>query len=263
MGNQPSTPTPPGLSYHARSQSSRHRPQSRRTHPTSSARNEPPWTPDRADSPKSPDIRPQSPSSSLSPSLSRSVYSNDSRSAGVSPAGTERIERGMGNSQSTEPWPERETRRRNRGYEGQSSPVQVPAGQSGRHGREPSVSYNRDVGRPAGSEDYGLRSNLNFPPRLPLPIQEEVYTPGSPIITSDDFSQDLRLDSESALPHRTSLLSHTTADEEEEDDTTEAELEATKGRTVPTEIHWRGDADRVYITGSFAAWSRKFRMHRE
>jgi Glycogen recognition site of AMP-activated protein kinase len=182
----------------------------------------------------------------------------------------------MGNSQSNEQWPERVPRRRDRrggggasvGYDAQSSPMQVPVGGSHsahhqHHSRDPSAQYDqREAALPVGSDDYALKSNLNFPPRLPLPIQEEVYTPGSPIITPDDLSQALREDEEDTiLPTRTSLLSHTTADEEE--DAAEYGSEANRGRTVPTVIRWRGDADRVYITGSFAAWARKFRMHRE
>jgi hypothetical protein len=63
------------------------------------------------------------------------------------------------------------------------------------------------------------------------------------------------------LPQRTSLLSHTTIDEDEE--ALEHEPDAAASRTVPTLVQWRGRAEKVYITGTFAAWSRKFRMHRE
>ena len=116
---------------------------------------------------------------------------------------------------------------------------------------------------PLPEDEYAPASNLNFPPRLPLPIQEEVYTPGSPIITPDGLAAVLHEDPEAIGlgPHRTSLLSHTTA---EDDDDVEFESGvADRGRTVPTTITWRGKAEKVYVTGSFANWGRKFRMHRE
>lgn len=190
----------------------------------------------------------------------------------------------MGNSHSNEQLPEaREARRRDRrsergssGFDATSSPVQVPTGGSGNaHRREHSAQYDRQDPsvQPVGSGDYALKSNLNFPPRLPLPIQEELYTPGSPIITPDDLSQDLRDDSAEGvtLPHQASLLSHTTADDEE--DSVEHEPESNRGRTVPTVIRWKPDAKaepkldirdyKVYITGSFTNWEKKYRMHRE
>lgn len=303
MGNQPSTTRSSESSqhqqhnhHHRRTSSARYHPHARRLYPnpTSSARgggesdDSDPWAtsnPGTTLAPRTPHLRPRfsPPSSPQTPSSSRSTYEAEANSNAPSastlsspaPSRSTPI-RAMGNSQSNEQWPEREPRRRDRrgggggsvGSDAQSSPMQVPVGGNhgghhAQHGRDPSVQYNpREAVAPVGSDDYALKSNLNFPPRLPLPIQEEVYTPGSPIITPDDLSQALREESEDAmLPTRTSLLSHTTADEDEE--ATEYESEVTRGRTVPTVIRWRGDAEKVYITGSFAAWARKFRMHRE
>ena len=167
----------------------------------------------------------------------------------------------MGNTQSTDSWREKEARsKRDREHDPQSSPVQVPPTGQQRRTRGPSEPM--ELSTPAQTEDYVPKSNLNFPPRLPLPIQEEVYTPGSPIITPEDLSSALQEgETNGALPRRTSLLSHTTADEEEEG--LGYEPDATSGKTVPTVIEWRGHAEKVYITGTFAAWSRKYRMHRE
>ena len=177
----------------------------------------------------------------------------------------------------------------------QSHPVQVPEGRSTR-GRAPTGIESSSPPSASGPGDYApLSSNLNFPPRLPLPIQEEDYTPGSPIITAVDVlsphgrgartgvgtggadggietgaSELTVLDDdggEGTLPHQSSLLSNnTTVDGEEEERETDADADAaeeSKGRTVPTVIKWRQPGSRVYITGTFAAWSKKYRMHRE
>ena len=98
-------------------------------------------------------------------------------------------------------------------------------------------------------------------PRLPLPIEEEVHTPGSPIISPTDLPVE-SLDHgevEGSLPRRTSMLSSTTADD---DDLGEEFKVPTPGRpTVPTLIEWEGPGERVYVTGTFAGWNRKYRLH--
>ena len=167
----------------------------------------------------------------------------------------------MGNSQSGDSSRDTEARRREREHNVQSNPVQVPTSGQQRRNRGPSTQFE-PLGPPQ-NDDYAPKSNLNFPPRLPLPIQEEVYTPGSPIITPGDLSTELEDDDDvdGPLPQRASLLSHTTMDEDEE--SAEYELDLAKGKTVPTTVEWRGHAEKIYITGTFAAWSRKYRMHRE
>lgn len=103
------------------------------------------------------------------------------------------------------------------------------------------------------------------PPRLPLPIAE-VQTPDSPSLlpvdkNDDDvpiFSQD---PNDSTFPRRNSMLS--VATQEEEEDVGE-ELQpygvGFTGQTVPTTIEWRGPAEKVFVTGTFAAWDRKYRL---
>ena len=96
---------------------------------------------------------------------------------------------------------------------------------------------------------------------MPLPIQEEIYTPGSPILTPENLSSALHGDDvEGTLPQHTSLLSHTTIDDEDDHDLDYAET--SKGKTVPTRIVWPYEGTKVYITGTFAGWSKKYRMHR-
>jgi hypothetical protein len=98
------------------------------------------------------------------------------------------------------------------------------------------------------------------PPRLPLPIEEEVHTPGSPIITPSDVNApvlDLDTLEESALPRRSSALSSTTVDEEDAD---ELNVDTTKA-TVPTAFEWKRGGEKVYVTGTIFQWNKKHRLH--
>ncbi|CAF9919514.1 MAG: hypothetical protein GOMPHAMPRED_001839 [Gomphillus americanus] len=109
--------------------------------------------------------------------------------------------------------------------------------------------------------DYTASSNLNFPhpPRLPLPIQDQLYTPGSPVISPEDLANVVHEDGGAALPHQTSLLSHTTMDEDEEVDLLD---QANKGLTVPARLEWKGPGNKIYVTGTFNGWSKKYRMQK-
>ncbi|KAL1643583.1 galactose metabolism-related protein [Didymella pomorum] len=113
------------------------------------------------------------------------------------------------------------------------------------------------------SQDYLVpSSHFSRPPRLPLPIEEEVHTPGSPIISPTDLPAESldHGDVEGALPRRTSMLSSTTADD---DDLGEEFKVPTPGRpTVPTLIEWEGAGERVYVTGTFAGWNKKYKLHK-
>ena len=108
--------------------------------------------------------------------------------------------------------------------------------------------------------------HLTRPPRLPLPIEEEVHTPGSPIIAPADISIDAEapildidpLDND-VLPRRSSALSNTTIDEEDAD-----ELRVDKtGPTVPTLLEWKRGGEKVYVTGTIFQWNKKHRLHRK
>jgi hypothetical protein len=104
--------------------------------------------------------------------------------------------------------------------------------------------------------------HLTRPPRLPLPIEEEVHTPGSPIIAPADVDIDApaldidQLDSD-ALPRRASALSNTTIDEE---DAEELRVDKTKA-TVPTPFEWHQNGEKVYVTGTIFQWNKKHRLH--
>lgn len=104
--------------------------------------------------------------------------------------------------------------------------------------------------------------HLTRPPRLPLPIEEEVHTPGSPIIAPTDLDLDTPaldidpLDSDT-LARRSSALSNTTIDEE---DAEELRVDKTKA-TVPTTFEWHQKGEKVYVTGTIFQWNKKHRLH--
>jgi hypothetical protein len=106
-----------------------------------------------------------------------------------------------------------------------------------------------------------LSYHLTRPPRLPLPIEEEVHTPGSPIIAPADADAPLlsiEALEDDILPRRSSALSSTTA----EDDEDAEELPVDKTRpVVPTEFEWRGGGEKVYVTGTIFQWSRKSKLY--
>jgi hypothetical protein len=57
------------------------------------------------------------------------------------------------------------------------------------------------------------------------------------------------------------MLSTTTADDE---DLGEEFKGPSQGRpTVPTLVEWEGPGERVYVTGTFAGWNRKYKLHRK
>lgn len=103
--------------------------------------------------------------------------------------------------------------------------------------------------------------HITRPPRLPLPIEEEVHTPGSPIVAATDLEDpvlDIGLLDNDDLPRQTSGLSNTTIEEEEDAE----ELNVDKsGLTVPTPFEWRKGGAKVYVTGTIFQWNKKHRLH--
>jgi hypothetical protein len=110
----------------------------------------------------------------------------------------------------------------------------------------------------------GSISDMSFigrPPRMPLPIEEEVHTPGSPITAPEDAGDPIEsLDlsgGDSDIARKSSNLSTTTVDEDDAD-----ELRVDKTRpTVPTRLEWLRGGGRVYVTGTIFQWNRKQRLH--
>ncbi|TKA79998.1 hypothetical protein B0A55_02089 [Friedmanniomyces simplex] len=138
-----------------------------------------------------------------------------------------------------------------------SRPVDVP------HAGE---EYNeQDVFQPSGVPEesaFGIGASTRYdrPPRLPLPIEEELHTPGSPILSAIDLPL-THTDSDGVIPRRTSVLSSTTVDDDEIGDDMFANEAQSLAPTVPTLISWRGDSDKVYVTGTFVNWERKIKLN--
>lgn len=140
-----------------------------------------------------------------------------------------------------------------------TQPVDVPQAAA----RAPSSSPPDAVDASSQSDAYHMQAaTFARPPRLPLPIEEEVHTPGSPIISPADLTAPIDPESiDGVLPRRTSVLSSTTADE---DDVADDNFDTEGGLqpTVPTIIEWLGPGEKVYVTGTFAGWNKKFRLHK-
>lgn len=121
---------------------------------------------------------------------------------------------------------------------------------------------------PFFDEHYNMNTSSAFsrPPRLPLPIEEELHTPGSPIISPADVSGPVGPiephEEIIGLPRRSSVLSSTTLDDDDLGDDL-GSLEGGPHIPVPTLLEWREAGEKVYVTGTFAGWDRKFRLHKK
>lgn len=113
---------------------------------------------------------------------------------------------------------------------------------------------------------YGASAHLQRPPRMPLPIGDASATPGSPIIGPadahvDDVPPDRLLD-EQPFDQDASNRSSTTVDDDEMLDELPPYAISGITRAVPTTIEWTGPGAKVYVTGTFVNWEKKFRLHK-
>ncbi|KAI6709137.1 hypothetical protein PZA11_002751 [Diplocarpon coronariae] len=147
-----------------------------------------------------------------------------------------------------------------------SKPVNVPTpAPNADSSSARSYSQSIEPSGPPATQDMSY--HLTRPPRLPLPIEEEVHTPGSPIIAPTDMDVPVldveSLDNEKTLHRRSSALSTTTVDEE---DAEELQIDKTKA-TVPTTFEWKTTGmsekvhEKVYVTGTIFQWNKKYRLH--
>ncbi|KAL1304477.1 hypothetical protein AAFC00_003468 [Neodothiora populina] len=137
-----------------------------------------------------------------------------------------------------------------------SQPVDVPMSNAqARSARPPPL----DAGAMFPDTYHLPPSSYSRPPRLPLPIEEEVHTPGSPIASPVDLENEA-----DDIPRRGSVVS-STVDDDEEPDNFEGYSTEHAGPKVPTIIEWRPAKpnDRVYVTGTFTNWERKFRLYKD
>jgi len=145
-------------------------------------------------------------------------------------------------------------------YEEPSKPVAVPQyyPETGSFTQDSQL----EEGLPTGTTSSSVQDMtypMPRPPRLPLPIEEEIHTPGSPIFspenTNDNDVDVAPLDDQPGLPSRNSNLSAVT----DEDDTEELIVDKTRP-TVPTRITWLRGGQKVYVTGTPFQWGKKQRL---
>lgn len=108
------------------------------------------------------------------------------------------------------------------------------------------------------------------PPRLPLPIAD-VAIPESPNLLPIDkgnadvpiFDTDDPLSAIEPSPGRKSsmLSSQTESEEEVGEELQPFPVDNAGTQTVPTVIEWNHGGHKVYVTGTFANWEKKYRLH--
>jgi len=101
------------------------------------------------------------------------------------------------------------------------------------------------------------------PPRLPLPIESEDHVPGSPVISPDEYDGQVNpLEADFPPVKNISILSDKTADDEDVGDDLSTVAQGILP-PVPMVIEWRDPGNKVYVTGTFANWDRKYRLHKK
>lgn len=123
-------------------------------------------------------------------------------------------------------------------------------------GRQEELQYeDKDYERPH------VPISHHRPPRLPLPIAEPPDSPSIEPIRQNNSDIPI-FDADDALPRRNSMLSVATQDEEEVGEELQPFGQSYGAETVPYTIVWNGQAEKVFVTGTFAAWDKKYRLRR-
>lgn len=124
------------------------------------------------------------------------------------------------------------------------------------------VPKHADTAAPPEDHVYFSPPQYNRPPRLPLPIEREPVVAGSPIISPTDLLAPADPgDVDDALARKASLLSSVTGDEDYSAD--ESQMPQADRPAIPTLVEWRQGGHKVYVTGTFTNWDKKYRLHRE
>lgn len=143
-------------------------------------------------------------------------------------------------------------------------PIDVPAAQAS--APAPSEAFSPATANAPSFSDasYQLATPSQFsrPPRLPLPIEQEVHAPGSPILSPTEREAIPPID-DIHLSRRASVLSGTTVEDDDLGDDVSSMEPWGGAPTVPTLLEWREEGEKVYVTGTFAGWDKKFRLHRK
>lgn len=141
-----------------------------------------------------------------------------------------------------------------------SNPVQVPISSRHAPGRDPVAPS-----APPLNSYYSASAHLQRPPRLPLPIGDANTTPGSPLAGPEDSHiQSLPADQvlDQQIDQNTANLGQISIDEEELLDELQPYTISGAGKAVPVVIEWTAPAQKVYVTGTFVNWEKKFRLHK-
>lgn len=158
----------------------------------------------------------------------------------------------------------------------QRLPVSVPQGSSGPMA-VPASRSKQDTLEERFEEQHAAYNDRRYtpvaqtrPPRLPLPIAD-VAIPESPTLLPVDrsntdipiFETDDPLSAvETPLQRKSSMLSEvTTRSDEDVGDELQPFAVDPNSRTVPTIIEWNHGGHKVYVTGTFANWEKKYRLH--
>lgn len=140
-------------------------------------------------------------------------------------------------------------------------PVDVPSGHADHGNRDENTPLSPLSPVQSASYTVPVSAGFSRPPRLPLPIGEEEYVPGSPVLSPADLQDPVETLDDAGRTR--SMLSGTTVDDDVEDLEEVGLVGEAQGPSVPTTIEWRGPGERVYVTGTFAAWDRKYRLQKE
>lgn len=100
------------------------------------------------------------------------------------------------------------------------------------------------------------------PPRLPLPIAELPESPNLGPVSKTDSDVPIFEHDDSVLPRRNSMISVATQEEEDVGEELQPFGVGYSGQTVPFTIEWNQPAEKVFVTGTFAAWDKKYRLKR-
>ena len=172
---------------------------------------------------------------------------NSSRSANSSPLQRHRpADDSMGNEQSRQQPHEQNKREKDKekSKPSKSTPMKVPRGSDPRRQRGPDSQF--EPSGPPPDPNYIPHSNLNFPPRLPLPIEEEVHAPGSPVIAPQGFSSSLNDDDiDGPIPRQSSAISSTTVEDDAAGDELQPYYDQPPGGRLPSLLEWKQGGERV------------------
>ena len=139
-----------------------------------------------------------------------------------------------------------------------SNPVQVP----------PRMGARRDTisAGMAPPSFYNASAHLQRPPRMPLPIGDATATPGSPVMGPEDshiggdLAHDRFVDEQTGT--EPTNVGSVPVDEDEGAEDLQPYTPSGVGKVIPTVIEWASHGDKVYVTGTFVNWEKKFRLHR-